>query len=216
MTPSTILGVVLAFVPGYLLGSLNFAVIVSRLYAHDDVRRHGSGNAGMTNMLRTYGKFPALLTALGDIFKGTASVWIGRLAFALLGISFMDGGYLGGIAALLGHLFPLYFGFKGGKGVLVSAGALLAINPLNLLVLAVIFVPFVFLVKIVSLTSILAAICYPIVTYLTAKFLHWGGDPLADAGMALIFSVVVIYMHRDNIKRLLNGTESRFGQKKHS
>ena len=116
MTPSTILGVVLAFVPGYLLGSLNFAVIVSRLYAHDDVRRHGSGNAGMTNMLRTYGKFPALLTALGDIFKGTASVWIGRLAFALLGISFMDGGYLGGIAALLGHLFPLYFGFKGGKG----------------------------------------------------------------------------------------------------
>ena len=109
----------LSFVLTYLLGSLNFAVIVSRLLYHDDVRNYGSGNAGMTNMLRTYGKKAAFLTGLGDFFKGTASVLIARTIIGSLGVELpFDGGWVGAIGVLLGHLFPIFFHFKGGKGIL--------------------------------------------------------------------------------------------------
>ena len=113
----------LSFVLTYLLGSLNFAVIVSRLLYHDDVRNYGSGNAGMTNMLRTYGKKAAFLTGLGDFFKGTASVLIARTIIGSLGVELpFDGGWVGAIGVLLGHLFPIFFHFKGGKGILAACG----------------------------------------------------------------------------------------------
>lgn len=97
-------------------GSISSAVIVSRIYAHDDVRKYGSKNAGMTNVLRTYGKLPALFTFLGDFFKGVLAVVAGRLIFSVMGVTAFDAGYLAGFFALLGHLYPIYFGFKGGQG----------------------------------------------------------------------------------------------------
>ena len=124
---------VLAGVIAYLLGSISFAIIVSRIYAHDDVRKYGSKNAGMTNILRTYGKMPAFFTLLGDFLKGVLAVVIGRWIFSIFGVTEFDAGYLAGFFALLGHLYPIYFGFKGGKGVLTSLGIILVVNYLGVL-----------------------------------------------------------------------------------
>lgn len=204
---TTILAVVCAVAVGYLLGSLSFAVIVSRIYAHDDVRNHGSHNAGMTNVLRVYGVVPAVFTLLGDFAKGLVAVFLGRLIFEALGITGMDAGYISGLAALLGHLFPLWFGFKGGKGVLTSIGIMLAVNPVAILIILAIILPFVFIVRIVSLASILGAALFPVVTYLLNVFNN--EPPLWDTAWAAVFAALVIWMHRSNIKRLLNGTEKR-------
>ena len=201
-----VLGILLSALCAYLLGSINSAILVSYFYAKDDIRKHGSGNAGMTNILRTYGKGPAALTALGDFGKGAIAVLIGRLIFHILGIDNVDGGYAAGFFALMGHLFPLYFGFKGGKGVLTSSGVVFVIHPLIFFVLACIVIPTMFITKIVSLGSLLAAVLFPIATFLFTGF---------DFGLDLLFSLlisgVVIYMHRANIKRLMNGTENKFG-----
>lgn len=196
----------------YLIGSLNSAVIVSRLYAKDDIRKHGSGNAGMTNILRTYGKVPAIFTALGDFFKGVGAVLLGRIIFHYFAIEIVDGAYVGALFVIIGHLYPLFFNFKGGKGVLTSFGALLVVNPIAFAIIAVVLIPFVFIVKIVSLTSIIGAIAYPFLTWGTLLFT---GKPYRLATVfSCLFSFIILYMHRENIKRLLNGTEHKFGQKK--
>ena len=196
---------VLAGLVAYLLGSISFAVIVSRIYAHDDVRKYGSKNAGMTNILRTYGKLPAFFTLLGDFFKGV---------FSLMGVTAFDAGYLAGFFALLGHLYPVFFGFKGGKGVLTSLGIILVVNPLVLLILLIIFLPVLFITRIVSLVSITGAMLYPFITLIVDLCLR--RPVLFDFLFAALFSVIVIYKHRENIKRLLNGTERRIGDKKPS
>lgn len=201
-----VLGILLSALCAYLLGSINSAILVSHFYAKDDIRKYGSGNAGMTNILRTYGKVPAVFTALGDFGKGAIAVLIGRLIFHILGIDNVDGGYAAGFFALIGHLFPLYFGFKGGKGVLTSSGVVFVIHPLIFFVLACIVIPTMFITKIVSLGSLLAAVLFPIAT-----FLFTGFNFDLDLLFSLLISGVVIYMHRANIKRLLNGTENKFG-----
>ena len=185
---------VLAAVVAYLLGSISSAVIVSRIYAHDDVRKYGSKNAGMTNVLRTYGKLPALFTLLGDFFKGVLAVVAGRLIFSVMGVTAFDAGYLAGFFSLLGHLYPIYFGFKGGKGILTSLGIILVVNPLVFAILLIIFLPVLFVTLIVDM-----CLRRPV---------------LFDFLFALLFSVIVIWRHRGNIKRLLNGTEPRIGEKK--
>jgi len=154
MNTTEIMAILLTAVLSYLLGSISFAVIVSRLLAHDDVRKYGSHNAGMTNVLRVYGKGPAALTLVGDFGKGVAAVFLGRLLFQAMGVTLFDAGYLAGLCVLLGHLFPVFFGFKGGKGVLTSMGITLAVNPVVLLILLVILLPVLFVVKIVSLIAI--------------------------------------------------------------
>lgn len=203
---------VLAAIVAYLLGSISSAVIVSRVYAHDDVRKYGSKNAGMTNVLRTYGKLPALFTFLGDFVKGILAVLAGRLIFSLLGVTDFDAGYLAGFFALLGHLYPIYFGFKGGKGVLTSLGIILVVNPLVLLILLIIFLPVLFITRIVSLVSVTGAVLYPFVTLIVDLCLR--KPVLFDFLFAVLFSLIVIWRHRGNIQRLLNGTERRIGEKK--
>ncbi|MBP1581824.1 MAG: glycerol-3-phosphate 1-O-acyltransferase PlsY [Oscillospiraceae bacterium] len=204
---STVLAVLCSALVGYLLGSLSFAIIVSRIYAHDDVRNYGSHNAGMTNVLRVYGLGPAAATLLGDFGKGILAVFLGRLIFETLGVSGMDAGYIAGLAALLGHLFPLWFGFRGGKGVLTSIGIMMAVNPLVMGMILLLLIPFVLVVRIVSLASIIGAALYPILTY--AMLVFQNKDPLWDTVFAVIFAALVIWMHRSNIKRLMNGTEKR-------
>ena len=204
------LGIVLSALCAYLMGSINSAIIVSQLYAKEDIRNYGSGNAGMTNILRTYGKFPAAFTAVGDFAKGALAVLIGRLLFYILGIGgTLDGGFIAGFFALLGHLFPIYFGFRGGKGVLTSAGVILVIHPLIFLLLAVITIPIIFISRIVSLGSIFAAVLFPILV-----FFFCGKSLNLDLLFAVLMAAIVIFMHRENIKRLLSGTENRFPKNK--
>lgn len=195
----------------YLLGSVSFAVIVSRIGAKDDVRNHGSGNAGMTNILRSYGKKMAAFTAIGDFGKGVIAVALGRIIFSLAGIQGIDAGYIAGLFVILGHLYPLFFGFKGGKGVLTSLGAAVIVSPIPFLVIAGIAIPTVFAVKIVSLISIIGFALYPVVVVIVDLLLN---KPfLGELIFALVVSGLGIWKHRGNIQRLRAGTEYKFGQK---
>ena len=207
---------------GYLLGSILFGVLISKVLYNNDVRSHGSGNAGMTNVLRTYGKLAAVLTTLGDVGKSVAAVRLGRLLFtALLGgqtaLDPVCGAYLAAIFCMIGHSRPLFFGFKGGKGVLVGAGAALAIEPLVCAVLLGIFLVEFAITRIVSLGSIIIAALYPVATLI--HLLAHGADAATVAFSTVccaIMAAMVIWLHRSNIERLKNGTEYRFGEKKNS
>lgn len=210
---------VLAALEGYLLGSIVFGIMISKLFCHDDVRTHGSGSAGMTNMLRNYGKAAGAATAVGDVAKGAVAVILGRLIFAWMlpgtGIEPVCGAYLAGIFAVIGHTLPVYFGFKGGKGVLVGAGAILATSPVVVLALLIIFLIEFAITRIVSLGSIIVAGLYPI---LAIVYWAWQGANLPSLVFigvcAAIMGGMVIYMHRSNIQRLKDGTEYRFTKKK--
>lgn len=200
---------------GYLLGSVSCAVLFSRLFYGEDIRSHGSGNAGTTNMLRTYGAKAAALTFAGDILKGVFAVWLGRLLFSLLGAGAQQvyGAYLAGYAAILGHMFPLYFRFKGGKGVATGLGAVCAINPP---VFGVVFAVGLIVAAIssyVSLASLLGAALFPLL--LAASMLLKNGviAPL-ELFLASGIALLIICNHRENIKRLRSGTENKFYKKK--
>ncbi|MCL2578938.1 MAG: glycerol-3-phosphate 1-O-acyltransferase PlsY [Oscillospiraceae bacterium] len=209
----TILALAGALLLGYLMGSVNAAIIVSRLLKGDDIRRHGSGNAGMTNMLRTYGKGPAALTAAVDFLKATVAIILARWLVDVFDLAMLiDVGYLAGLGALTGHLFPLYFHFKGGKGVITALGVLLCVNPLVFAIVAAVFIPLIFITRIVSLCSVIGAASLPFVTW--AVRTYQGQPPLWDALFAAAIGAIIIVMHRENIKRLRSGTEHRFGSQK--
>lgn len=214
-----ILACLLAAAVGYLLGGIVFGILISKLFYHDDVRTHGSGSAGMTNMLRNYGKAAAVGTAVGDVGKSVLTVFLGRAVFAaLLPGSAVDpvcGGYLAAIFAVIGHTKPCFFGFKGGKGVLVGAGTALCASPLVCLVLLGVFLVEVCITRIVSLGSIIIAALYPFVSVVYWAWRGANAATLVFAGVCTaVMGVLVIWMHRSNIERLRNGTEYRFGEKK--
>ena len=172
----------------------------------------------MTNMLRTFGKKAAAMTAAGDVLKGVLAVCIGRWLFHLLpadtGVSPYLGVYLAAIFAVLGHLYPLYFGFKGGKGVLVAAGAILAIQPVLLPFLAIVFLMCLIPTGMVSLGSVTMAALYPLMTIIYGVLRGYAaGDLLVCAIGSGLMSVMVIYMHRANIQRIREGSEYRFGRR---
>ncbi len=197
----------------YLLGSLSFAIIISKGVYKKDIRTFGSGNAGMTNILRTFGKKAAIATFAGDIGKGVVAVILSKVIFE----SFTDvlpiyGAYIGTFFAVLGHIFPLYFGFKGGKAVSVGIGTIFAIEPIiALFMIVVFFIAFAFS-KMVSLGSICGALAYPILTFL--YFYNTGENYIITTICAAIMGALVVFLHRQNISRIINGTEYRFMQKK--
>ena len=203
-------GYPLAGLAAYLLGSLNFGVIVSHLRYRDDIRRHGSGNAGTTNALRTYGKGAAAAVLAGDFLKGTAAVWLGcALTGQLLG------GWLASLLVVLGHMFPVFFGFRGGKGVATAAGAILLLNPYILLGLLAVFVLIIACTRYVSLASVVVAGLFPVLTLAYGLAVKMAPQGIAiTAGFALAAGGLVIWKHRTNIQRLRAGTESRLGAKK--
>ncbi len=222
-----ILAIAVTAVLSYLLGSCNSAIIVVRLLKHEDIREHGSKNAGLTNTLRCFGKVPALLTLIGDLAKGVVAAFISiKLCELILGTDFgsvylVDDrtiGYISGLFSILGHIFPLYYGFKGGKGVLVSCSILLVIDPITFCIVIPFFAIVVAISKYVSLGSILAAAVYPIITFCVHTFIYDVGMSRALIHTALVVctSALLIYMHRSNIQRLRNGTENKFGSKKKS
>ena len=210
-----ILALLLAVLCGYLLGSVNTAILISHAMFGQDVRTLGSGNAGMTNVLRNFGKKGAVLTLLGDVAKGILAVLCGRLAVLWLGggADVLYGAYVAAIAAILGHMFPIFFGFKGGKGVAVSCGVILALQPVLALMLVGVFLLVLFASKMVSLGSVIAISLYPAVTFLWCYF-GPGRSAVFSTLCAAVVAVLVVWMHRENIGRILRGTEYKFGQKK--
>lgn len=202
---------------GYLLGSINTGIIVSKVLMHGDVRKHGSGSAGMTNMLRTYGKKAAILTAMGDVLKGALAVWMGQWLFAqMLTMPAHWGGYLAYVFAVIGHWKPVFFGFKGGKCILVSAGGLLVIQPMLVVLLGSIFLLFFLPTRMVSAGSVAMGAAFPFVTGLYGYFvMQLRGTELKLLVVVTAFiGALVLYLHRANIKRIWNGTEYRFEKKK--
>ena len=217
MMESVLIAVVSA-VQAYLLGSIDTGILVSKFLYHDDVRKYGSGAAGMTNMLRTFGKKAAALTAFGDVLKGVLAVCIGRWLFTQMPesttLSPYLAVYLAAIFAIIGHLKPLYFGFKGGKGVLVAGGTILAIQPVLIPFLAVIFLACLLPTGMVSLGSVTMAALYPVLTIIYGSLQGYAaGDMLVCAIGSGFMSGMVIYMHRANIQRIREGKEYRFGSR---
>ncbi len=210
---TTVLYVILTALISYLLGSISFAVIVSRALAHKDVRDYGSGNAGLTNVVRNFGKLPGLLTLVGDFSKGVVAVMLGRVIFArLAGLEPQYGACVAGLFVIIGHIFPVFFGFRGGKGVLTTAGIALVIDPRVFLIAVSIFIIVFLITRIVSISSITAAFSYPIATYVVNALS--GRPDVVDTVLTACIGVILIYMHRANIKRLINGTEPKFERKK--
>ena len=194
----SLLSILIVIVAGYLLGSISTGVVLSRLFAKTDIRSQGSGNAGTTNMLRVLGRKMALLTFIGDMLKGIIAVFIGKW---LIGGEL--GGLLGVVGAVLGHYYPLYFGFKGGKGIATSFGSLLFVFPVQALLAFAVFLILVAVTHYVSVGSIAAAITLPLLIVIT----HFQEPTLWIITACIGASVV--WRHRANIKRLMNHTENK-------
>lgn len=200
--------VLLLAVIAYLLGSFNTAIIISKLFLHEDIREKGSGNAGGTNMLRNYGKKMAIITLLFDFLKGFIAVNIGsRLFGASESIESMYGALIAGIFCIMGHVFPLYFGFKGGKGVMTTFSIVAVIDWRISLVCVVMFVVIVAFTRFVSLGSIIAGITFSIAMLLVYR--NFGLFALSA-----VISIWLVYSHRTNIVRLRNGTENKISLSK--
>jgi len=189
---------VVAFLLGYLLGSIPFGLLITRAAGLGDVRKIGSGNIGATNVLRTGRKGIAAATLLGDMLKGTAAVAIA----ALWGPQFA---IVAGLGAFFGHLFPVWLGFKGGKGVATFIGVLIGLKPLAALIFALIWLGIAFTSRYSSLSALIASAATPIILWLL-------GEP-GMAGLAIILAALLWWKHSQNISRLLAGTEGKIGQK---
>ncbi|TYQ12996.1 UNVERIFIED_CONTAM: glycerol-3-phosphate acyltransferase PlsY [Acetivibrio alkalicellulosi] len=201
-----VLMILVVFLIGYLLGSINTSLVVGKFYGVD-VRKHGSGNAGMTNTLRTIGKMPAVFVIVGDILKGILACIIGY--YILRNFQTIEGlgTMVAGLGAIIGHNWPLYFGFKGGKGVLTTFAVIMMMQPYVGLMLLAVFVIILLITKYVSLGSIIAAGLFPIISIIIGK-------GVVFSVFAAIIGILVIIRHVKNIERLISKTESKFGSKK--
>lgn len=225
----------LTAVAAYLIGSVNPAVIITKIATKGelDIRTVGSGNAGFTNVLRAVGKFPAILTLILDALKCAAAVYLGAFLFSLMPNPFDNtvygelvmnvGKYLAGTFCILGHSFPLYFGFKGGKGVVTAAALMLTEDWRVFLMILTTFLLAFFISRIISLASITCAALYApytfLATFLLDRLVYGSTLPsiayvVISTAAALMIGVFVIIKHKDNIKRLLKGEEKRIQAKK--
>ncbi len=184
-------------VAGYLLGSMSFSIILSKTVLGRDIRKQGSGNAGATNMTRVFGWLPGVATLLFDVLKAVLAVWIGRKVLGETGVC------LGGMACMLGHCFPVFHGFKGGKGISIGAALGLMIDWRVFLTIIVVFFIVAVFSKKVSAGSVAAAVAIVPATWIFAP-----RAPLI--ALAVFGSVLAIVRHKDNIRRLIAGTEPDF------
>ena len=208
-----VLNVITAII-AYLIGSINFSVILSKKIAGFDVREKGSGNAGTTNMLRSVGKKAAALTLICDILKGIVAILIAMFigwAFQVENQSLLV--QIAGIAVVIGHTFPVFFGFKGGKGVATSLGILIMSNWQIGLICLVFGVILIVLTRMVSLGSCAAAVLFPVLTlFITENYIVTQGSGYLI--YSIILAVIVLFNHRSNIKRILAGKENKISFKK--
>ena len=206
--PPIIISIIFVLIAGYLLGSLNFGIIISKIFYNDDIRKYGSNSAGMTNMKRIYGTKAAAFTLAGDMLKTAVAVLIGALLLGdhVQGYTIM-GTYLGGFASIIGHAFPVYYGFKGGKSFASAVMMILCTDWVVFLIFFAIFVAIVAWTKFLSLGSIMSIMIYPLIlNRMTGSGFH--------NIIAMLTMLLIIFLHRENIKRLLGGTESKFSLKK--
>lgn len=201
----------------YLIGSINLSIIICKLMGKGDIREHGSGNAGTTNTLRTLGKLPALIVLIFDVLKAVIAIYLGKCLITLgqaqnTMIPYNDFAMaLSSIGVILGHNFPIYYGFKGGKGIATSLGVLLTIEWKIGLVCLVFALVLMLLTRMVSVGSIAAAILYPVLVLVM-------GTEFTNKWIYLAFSLVIALMavirHRANIKRIFDGTENKLWKTK--
>lgn len=194
----------IVLVLSYLIGSINTSIITSKIMTGKDIRESGSGNAGATNALRTLGKRGAAIVVLGDAFKAVAAILLAKLILH----QSPDAVYIAGLGAVLGHNFPLYFGFRGGKGIIVSLVAILFADPLIGLVVMVLSLAIMGITKYVSLGSISGAVLFAV---LSAIF-HRGDTQFTV--FAAMLALLAVYMHKSNILRLVRGEENKLSFKK--
>lgn len=221
--------ILMAAVIAYLIGSVNTSIITTRIVAHKDIRTMGSGNAGFTNVLRSVGKGPAIVTFVGDFLKGVLSIGIAWLLLMLCNGDNMElvrryTFYIAGLACVLGHMYPIYYGFRGGKGVVTTASVMLMTDWRTLVAALVIFGIVFAGTKVISKCALVNAAIYPISTFCFKYFLDYlpyKSVPSASlvfvffaTAITLIVAVLVIYRHKDNIKRIMNGTEKKITAKK--
>jgi acyl phosphate:glycerol-3-phosphate acyltransferase len=189
-------------IASYLLGAIPTGVILAKAFAGRDIRQEGSGNIGATNVTRVLGKKVGAMTLVGDLLKGFIPVWAGyHLVSSLEVVCLM------GLAAFLGHLFPVYLKFKGGKGVATALGVFLFFSPVVILIEVVVFAASVAIWKYVSLGSMLAAGTMPVLLYLLSY-------PMPVVLLSIVSAILIIIKHSSNIQRLMNGTENKVGSKK--
>ncbi|MCR4438688.1 MAG: glycerol-3-phosphate 1-O-acyltransferase PlsY [bacterium] len=204
----------IVMVLSYLAGSVPTSIIVSRLFRGIDIRDYGSGNAGATNVLRVLGWRLALLVMIVDVGKGfVAARFIAPLAFAAIPGHPALVQILAGTSAVVGHIYTVFAGFRGGKGVGTGAGVMLALYPLATLICAVVFFAVAFATRYVSLASLTAVTLLPALLVLFRAAFHWPADPYLLVFAALV-AALIVFAHRSNIRRLLAGTENRFGSKR--
>ncbi len=201
--------IVLSSLMGYLLGSINTSLLVGKILYKTDVREHGSGNAGATNTLRTLGKGAAVAVVAGDFLKGVLACLIGRFLFGEMNPAsgIYLGEYLAGFFAVIGHNWPVFFAFKGGKGVMTSFAVILMFSPIAALLCLMAFIIIVAITRYVSLGSMVSAVLFLIIAILIHEPL-----PMILTGTAL--AALIIIRHAGNIKRLLNGCEKKLSFKK--
>ena len=219
----------------YLIGSINPAILITKAFSGKDIRAEGSGNAGFTNVLRSVGAVPAVLTILSDFLKGVIAVLIGWWIFSAMTVTndvspveyVKYGRYLAGVFVIIGHSFPLYFGFKGGKGVVTAAALMSVVDFRVFLMIITTFLIIFFITRIISLGSIVCAAIYPVYTCLITFFCDYkpnfglGGDAelrfryvLVSTAFAAVIGAMVVIMHSENIKRLIKGQEKKIRVKK--
>lgn len=229
MTLAIIFRVFITACIAYLFGSISFAVIFTRMSSNKDIRQMGSGNAGFTNVLRSVGVAPAVFTLVFDFLKGVIAGFIGRWIFSTVetGTSaslsqelIIYGGFIGGVFAIIGHMYPIYFGFKGGKGIVTSAAMMAATDWRVFLLIVATFLIVFFCSKIISLASITCAGLYGIYTFAITFLFDYRLDKfplryvLLTSLLSLFLGAFVIIKHKDNIKRLINGEEKKITAKK--
>lgn len=220
------LAVLLTAVSAYLLGSMNWAIIITRVLSRQDIRKVGSGNAGATNVLRSQGVIPAVLTLIGDIGKGVFAAFLGGWMMSRVQLAPGDapmitheslilmGRYIAGVFVVVGHMYPVFHGFRGGKGVAASAGLLFVWDWRMALMCVGLFILTVAVSRMVSLGSVLAASYVPVLTFV---FRRWADDMpietvLFCTVLTAIVALCVIFKHGTNMRRIANGTERRIGE----
>ena len=200
---------ILVIIISYLLGSISFSIIFSKKFAGFDIREKGSGNAGSTNVLRSVGKGPAILTLICDALKGAISVFIAILISKIwqdVDSELLK--YVAGISAIIGHTYPVFFEFRGGKGVATALGVLLTLNWKIGLICLVFALAIIIITRIVSIGSVLAAVLYPILMIFIGEASFW------CTVIGFLIALLVIFNHRENLKRLRNGEEGKLNFKK--
>lgn len=201
--------IILSVIAGYLLGSVNTALIVGKVCYKKDIRDYGSGNAGLTNTLRTFGKGAAALVLVFDILKGILACIVGQLLTGYIENYGWAGMYLAGLAAVIGHNWPVFFSFKGGKGVLTTFAVILYTSPVPALICLGVFIIIVSLTGYVSLGSIIAAILWPVISIFFDL-------PVLLLVTAVLMVIMIVLRHKENIIRLFQGTEKKISFKKQS